>query len=275
MRLFSAKKGNLIDLITSPLFVTIVALGLVGLTILNAVAQVGSSTTFEQKHYSADIALLVDTLYSFRKDINIHYKYTPPQTMAFNIEPHTVTAYTDKKENGNKFYYTQDNLYSNSYGEFPKGTQIVLFRNAQTIGAAKQAPTFETPTICEEQVFSIQGTIGTAEQITSTPTTIFGPTPLIMTQLTKGPSQLIIYTNGKPQTDTTACHIVKQLLQTGISFSSYTILPINSLLSFDEGTKQITKSKEPALLIKLQQEKTTNAIQTATHYAIREALQNE
>jgi hypothetical protein len=276
MKLLSAKKGNVIDLMTSPLFITIVALGIVGLTILNATTKIGSDTTYEQKYYSADAALLIDSLYSVRKDANLHYIYLTPENIGFKIEPHTVTAYTKKDPKGNKFYYTQDTKYVNVPANFDPGKSLIFYRVGNEIGAKEkisEIPKNEPVIICEENLPLINANLADKTQLkTEQIVKLAGPTPLILSEIKKGPSQLIIYTNNKEYANNLACHFSKTLRENKIKFEGYSIVPITPILAFNDATKEITSSKSPAIYIQLQQPELLPGLELVFYDAIQKVV---
>jgi|GEM_PF-6692794 len=278
MKLLLAKRGNVIDLMTSPLFITIVALGLVGLTIFSAITQIGSSTTFEQKSYSADAALLIDSLYAVRKDVNLNYIYLTPENIGFQITPNTIIAYTNKTPEGNKFYYTQDYFYSNTYGNFAPGKPLIFFKIGNKIGATdtiSKVPDNLPVISCDSELPKFEGILAGIEKIGPTSQQIFGQTPLVYAQITQGPSELIIYTNNKKYANALACAIAKSIRNKEINFEGYSIIPITPLLAFDDTTKIITSTQEPAVFVKLQQPKTQYGINVLNAYvydAMKEVL---
>jgi len=276
MKLLSAKKGNVVDLMTSPLFITIVALGIVGLTILNATTKIGSDTTYEQKYYSADAALLIDSIYSVRKDANLYYIYLTPENIGFKIEPHTVTAYTKDASEGNKFYYTQDNKYVNNYGNFEPGTSLLFYRVENQIGMTDKIsniPKNEPVIICEEELPIINANLVDRTQLKTEQTIqLTGPTPLIFAEIKKGPAQLIIYTNNKEYANNLACHFSKKLRENRILFDGYSIVPITSILAFNDATKQITSTEAPSIYIQLQQPELLPGLELVFYDAIQKVV---
>lgn len=273
MKLFLYKRGNVIDLMTSPLFVTIVALGLVGLSILQAATQIGTDTTFEQKYYSADAALLIDSFYALRKDLNINYNYFLPSNFGMNVEPSVVTVYTEKTPHGNKFYFTQDSRYELTGGNFPPGKKKVIYRNGINIGVAEFAPTNNPLMPCEGELPVIIRQSVDVNNFGENPNTIIGPDPLIIFQLVKGPSKLIIYTNDEGYSDILACRIAHNIKNSGISFEEYAVLPvITNVLSYDDGLTKIKSTRDTAVFVKLQQPEINNQIKTAVKYAVEEVM---
>lgn len=276
MKLLSTKKGNVVDLMTSPLFITIVALGIVGLTILNATTKIGADTTYEQKYYSADAALLIDSLYSVRKDANLHYIYLTPENIGFKIEPHTVTAYTKDAPEGNKFYYTQDTKYVNEYRNFAPGISPIFYRIGNQIGVKEKIsdiPKNEPVIICEEDLPAINANLVDRTQLkTEQIVKLAGPTPLIFTEIKKGPSQLIIYTNSKEYANNLACHFSKKLRENRISFEGYSVVPITAILAFNNATKQITSTEAPAIYIQLQQPEILPGLELVFYDAIQKTI---
>ncbi|MBS3148892.1 hypothetical protein J4219_08495 [Candidatus Woesearchaeota archaeon] len=72
------KKGSIIDIVMQPLFVTMVALGIVLVILLRSVYSIGSSTGFEEQFYAVDAALLIDSIQAVRSDANLEVKYGVP-----------------------------------------------------------------------------------------------------------------------------------------------------------------------------------------------------
>jgi len=275
MKLLSAKRGD-IELMIQPLFVIIVALGVVGLTILNATTKIGSDTTYEQKYYSADAALLIDSLYAARKDVNLYYTYPVLTDIGFKIEPNTVTAYTKKDPKGNKFYYTQDTKYVNKYGNFEPGKQVIFYRVGNEIGAKEkisEIPKSEPIINCEENLPLINANLADRTQLkTGQIAKLSGPEPLVFVEIKKGPSQLIIYTNNIGYSNNLACHLSKKLRENGITFESYSIVPIINTLAFNDATKEITSSKSPAIYVQLQQTELLPGLELVFYDAIQKVI---
>lgn len=275
MKLFSDKRGD-IELMIHPLFKIIVAVGIVGLTILSAVTKIGSDTTYQQKYYSADAALLIDSLYAVRKDVNLHYIYSPPKDIGLKIEPHTVTAYTKKDPKGNKFYYTQDTKYINTYGNFEPGKPLIFYRVGNEIGVKEKTseiPNKEPVIICEENLPAINANLVDKSQLkTEQAVKLAGPSPLIIAEIKKGPSQLIIYTNNKEYANNLACQFSKKLRENGITFEGYAIVPITSILAFNDATKELTSSESPAIYIQLQQPELLPGLELVFYDAIQKVV---
>lgn len=259
-----------------PLFLTVLALGVVGLSIFNALIQIGSDTTYEQKYYSADVALLMDSLYAVRNDVNLHYIYLTPENIGFKIEPHTVTAYTKETPEGNKFYYTQDNKYVNNYGNFVPGTPLIFYRVGDQIGVKEKIsdmPKNEPVIICEENLPIINVNLVDRTQLkTEQVVQLTGPTPLTFAEIKKGPSQLIIYTNNKEYANNLACHFSKKLRENRISFDGYSIVPITPILAFNDETRQITSTEAPAIYIQLQQPELLPGLELVFYDAIQKIV---
>lgn len=72
------KKGTIVDIILEPLFVTMVALGIVLVILLRSVYSIGSSTGFEEQFYAVDAALLIDSIQAVRSDANVEVNYGVP-----------------------------------------------------------------------------------------------------------------------------------------------------------------------------------------------------
>jgi len=269
----SNKRGNVVDLMTHPTFVILVALGLVGIAIIQATTEVGSDTTYEQKYYSADAALLMDSLYAVRKDVNLQYTYLLPSNLGLKIENFKATAYTDLKPKGNSFYFTMDTNYEPIIPiTIPIGKTPIFYKNGKKIGITDKKINYEQNIICEENLPAIQTSLIEKSKFkTEQKTNMTGPSPLIIAEITKGPSQLIIYTNNKGYANNLACHFSKKLRENGV-FDGYSIVPITEILTFDDTTKQITSTEEPAIYIRLRQPELLPGINLAVHGAIQQTI---
>lgn len=254
-RLKLNKKGKIVDVMLHPVFVLVVALGVVGLILINTTTEIGSDTTYEQKYYSADAALIIDSLFALRRDVNLQYTYLLPQNLGLKIEDYKATVYTDLKPEGNSFYFTMDSNYQPIIPtKIPPGKTPILYKNDKKIGITDKKINYEQNIICDEELPKIKTDFQvTKEKIGQIPTKILGAEPTIYASVKKGSPQLVIYTNNKGYSNILACKIA-QGIGKGINFEGFSIVPLSSLLIKDEITKNLVENENPAIYLEIQQE---------------------
>ncbi len=134
-------KKAIVDIPLVPLFTLVLVIGLVLPAVIRATTEVGTPMDLAKQYYSADLALLIDSIYAVRPDVNLHYVYLTRKELSHDIQHSKVTIYEETPEDGRTFLYTQDvNVRQNTLS-LSKGTTSVHFyktRDALTIGAMKQ-----------------------------------------------------------------------------------------------------------------------------------------
>jgi hypothetical protein len=77
------KRGGFVGFVLSPMFVTLIALGIVLVYMLWFVGGVGKSTTFEKNFLATDLALLIDTIPAMPQPGNLLVFYNPQRSEKF------------------------------------------------------------------------------------------------------------------------------------------------------------------------------------------------
>ena len=85
------KRGNMIDLILSPMFVVIIVLTLVFLPLLKYATSVGKSAYFEREFYSKDLGLMVSALQAAPNDVTVNYENVRNVNVTF--KPNYIESY--------------------------------------------------------------------------------------------------------------------------------------------------------------------------------------
>ena len=78
------RKGAVVDIVLNPLFVTAVALVVIGGFILRNAYTMGEATELQKAIYATDVAFNIDSIYSVRKDVNFFVEY--PVLAKFGIK---------------------------------------------------------------------------------------------------------------------------------------------------------------------------------------------
>ncbi|MBI5066546.1 hypothetical protein HZA97_10040 [Candidatus Woesearchaeota archaeon] len=106
----NSKKGDVPSFVLTPTFRTLLALGVVLLTLLYFVNGIGGNTKFERQYYSRDIALLIDTVLSLPGNSNILYSYDKPESetkFTLKVDKEKVTM-KDVGENYFPYFLKKD-----------------------------------------------------------------------------------------------------------------------------------------------------------------------
>ncbi|MCX6709282.1 MAG: hypothetical protein NTW67_06590 [Candidatus Woesearchaeota archaeon] len=129
------KKANIMEIVLSPPFMTVLALGLVGLTIFNAIVEVGTNKAYDEKIFSARNAMTRDALQAISKDTNAIIEIKIPEGMGLEIGQHQARAAFGAA--GHTFYYTKSPDYLLLDAEFdPKknNSPLAHYKIGNTIG---------------------------------------------------------------------------------------------------------------------------------------------
>jgi len=133
------------DLVLTPAFITVVALGFVGLTILNAAYSVTSSLEYDEKFYSADNGLTIAALYASPKDVNFYTTYDLPVYFGMNVTSHKVTIFGDDGSY-QTFFFEESPLYKMKYKDFAlEIDKFIYYKSGNTLGveSKKRNPNFK------------------------------------------------------------------------------------------------------------------------------------
>ncbi len=240
------KRANILDLVLQPLFVTIVALGMVLLMILSSIHDIQSSTAYEKRFYAADAALLIDSLFALPKDANVETKYILPD-FGLKAEHNTVTILPDERQN---FYFTGDSLYSFRAAEFPEKTGTLLFyKTGNTVGIEKSSfnPNFNMP-YCEPVEGKLKATVDYRATIGNIPALIIAGDALASIRLNSGGEQIVkIYVNSVKESEQIACYLSREFSDT---FGTNTaVIPVNTQLLAVDDPRIMLKGTTPAFFI--------------------------
>ena len=91
------KRGNLTELVLSPMFVVLIVLGLVFFPLLKYATSVGQSSFFEREFYAKDLGLMIsafqaapnNVIVNYERVRNVNVSFTPNyiESFAYNIDP--------------------------------------------------------------------------------------------------------------------------------------------------------------------------------------------
>ncbi|VVB81068.1 Uncharacterised protein [uncultured archaeon] len=250
------RRASVPDIILSPTFTTVIALGLVGLIILSSIYKLGSSTEFEKQIFSADIALLADSLYAVRPDVNLIIEYPAPTQFGIKIEPRLVTVYQEKPEDGKSFWYNEDKAYQFKYGAFPpkrKTPKITFFKQGNTLGVLTTNINTATP-YCEirpHQKTSARIDYPAIAGIGQQPVDVATGNVQITAQALQGNPTATLYVNSNPESAQLACQIAQALFEE-FPMEGYAIIPLNpELLSPDDPRLKTAQNQNIAVFIEL------------------------
>ncbi len=244
------------DIVLSPLFTTVVALGLVGLIILRSIYGLGSANEFEKQKTADDIGLLADSLYAVRPDANFVVNYEAPIQFGITMDPKLVTVYEKEPKDGKIFWFTEDKAYPFSYGNFPprrKDPNIRFFKEGNRLGVLPPGVmvNLATPT-CSKRAhpkLPAKMDLSTLANLGTGTVEIATGSIMINARGAQGPPLLKLYVNNNPESAYLACSIAQSLFS-AIPFEGYAIIPINpELLAPDDPRKVIVGSKDLAVFI--------------------------
>lgn len=250
------RRANVIDIMLSPAFTTVIALMLVGMLMYSAVSKVGSSTEFEKQIFATDIGLLADSLYAVRPDVNLITEYTAPSQFGIKIEPRQVTVYEEKPEDGKIFWFNEDKNYKFNYGNFlPKRStpQLTFFKQGNTLGVQTGTVNLATPycEIRQHPKTSAKIDYAAISGISQQPIEMLTGDALVTVQGLQGSPTAIIYINNNPESAQLACQIAKGLFEE-FPLEGYAILPLNpKVLSPDDPRLKTAQSQNLAVYIEL------------------------
>ena len=123
------------ELTLSPAVVTIFALGVVGLTLLNAIAELGTTKDYDEKVYATRNALIRDALQAVPKDTSVQTEITIPKGLGLEIEQHKARAAYGIE--GYTFYYTKNFDYTLLNADFDQkknNSPLIHYKTGNTIG---------------------------------------------------------------------------------------------------------------------------------------------
>ncbi len=260
------KKANIMDIVLTPTFVTIVALGIVLLTLINAIYGITSSLEFERRFYAVDTALLLESLMALPKEANVAIDYSWPINFGLNITAHKVRVYGGGEK---EFEYTVDPLYAVLYKDFKpskENSELTFYKTGNIIGIERKK---DLPDIsgyyCERQTMpKLNAVIDYHATIETTPTTIMTGDATISAQLNPTGDKLVkIYINPTPQSEQLACLMAQTFKrETGLQTA---IIPVNTNFLAVGDPRLTLSTTQPALFV-LAQGLPDNAATKATIY---------
>lgn len=244
------RKGAVVDIVLNPLFVTAVALVVIGGFILRNAYTMGEATELQKAIYATDVAFNLDSLYSVRKDVNFFVEYPVLAKFGIKIGPKLVTVYETKPEDGKIFWFNEDRGYDFVYGEFKpkrKTPAIRFFKEGNKLGVLKRARiNFATP-MCEERLHTKRTAVADYTVLASLgqqPVDIVTGEVLITADASQGIPSLTIYVNSNPESAQMACEIAQELFKT-LPLKEYAIMPLNpELLGKDDTRLTVAQSKD-------------------------------
>ncbi|MBW2978752.1 N-acetylmuramoyl-L-alanine amidase [Candidatus Woesearchaeota archaeon] len=110
--MFSSKKGEAVDILMHPVFITFVALAVL-LYLLWFVHGIGSESVFEKKFLAEDIALTIDSLLAARGNVVVYYQpqkqdYVPEFNYYFKKNQVIVHEDEVPESSAGRFFFTSD-----------------------------------------------------------------------------------------------------------------------------------------------------------------------
>lgn len=244
------KRANVMDLVLQPLFVTIVALGIVLLILLSSINDIKSSTTYEKKFYSADMALLIESMFALPKDINAEMKYSFPAEFGMTVENNAVKILPEEAK---LFYFTEDPLYrlqTISLQPSKIATTLLFYKAGNNVGIDNRASFSPNPNsqYCEYPAPSLKLTVDYRATISDKPTLIVTGDALLSARLnTSGEAIAKIYISPVKGSEQIACIISQEIINNiGINTA---IIPVNTQLLSADDARIMLQGAAPALYI--------------------------
>jgi len=244
------KRASVMDLVLQPLFVTIVALGIVLLMILSSIYDIQSSTAYEKKFYSADIALLIDSLFALPKDTNLEMEYIFPADFGMTAEHNTVTILPDEGQN---FHFTDDSLYNlvtTSFQPSKSATQLLFYKAGNTVGVDNRktfSPNLDSQYCEYAEPRKLKAIVDYRATIGPTPTLVVTGEALLSARLNPGGETIAkIYINPLSESEQIACLLSREIIEIGINTA---IIPVNTQLLAADDPRNMLKGATPALFV--------------------------
>ncbi len=241
------KRATIMDILLTPTFVTIVALGFVLLTLLGAIYRITSPTEYEENYYAAETALLITAEYALRKDANIAVQHQLEPKFGLNISSHKVKAYT-KQSLGAEFLFDESPQYTLIYKTFPPTDiprRLVFYRTGNKAGVENGsiAPNLNTP-YCEREILPRLNVEFPRVVIGNQSTNLATGDAIINGRLTPGTPEVKLYINPRKESEQIACKI-SQLMDAW----PVTIIPVNTKLIAQDNPLKTLDTTKPAIFI--------------------------
>ncbi len=227
-------KKAIAEYVLNPTFVTIIALGIVGLTIFNSVVEIGTSKAYDEKVYATRNALIRDALQALPKDINAQAEITIPEKLGLEIDQHSMRAYFIQP--GHTFYYTKSQDYILLDAKFDpekNNSPLLHYKTGNTIGTISKGlnpnliPNLLIPYCPETRQYNVQIDKQAILNYGTTPVRLMtGEITIDAVQGTGTKPTLKIYTNTNQEA---ACHIIQNILQE-FPIKGAAIIPVNKEL---------------------------------------------
>lgn len=240
-----------------PLFVTVVALGLVLATMLTNIYSLRDSTLLAQRTLVTDVALTLDSLGALPRDANLNIEYHLPYNFTIDAkrEESIVRVYSEKPKDGETFIYTEDPQYRYQFTKLTGPATITLYKNGNTIGMTDKNIIFKR--YCEPLDFRItlakadlpQGNtaLGTTY---STLAAVHVPEPSDATIILvpkQEASSLKAYVNND-KAARIACHLLNNILSK-VPYQQHGIIPVNPALLPPDHPRKALATEQPTILI--------------------------
>ncbi len=235
------KRGNILDIVLTPTFVTVVALGFVGLTILNAIYGVTSSDEYSGRFYSADVALKIKALYGVPKDVNVFSQYELPEGFGIDVSPNTVMV-TASDETRHRFTFEEDVLYDFNHGMFANAS-FVMFKSGNEMGVSANEPNLNA-IYCEPKAYPRLAVDIRRVAVGSTTEQLVSGGASVFAKLTEG-DMVKLYVYPSEESEYLACLVSQEVAKRLDVVTA--IIPINLALS--AGEKPLLLASSPSVLI--------------------------
>lgn len=257
------------DIMLTPTFVIIIAIGIVLISLLGAVYKIGQAEDYTTRFYAMDIALLLDSLQAVPKGINLELEYVLPPQHGLDIEPTKVTITSSVKKS---FYFTEDSYYTAPRVTYPATNEsktYTFYRAGNDIGIMTEG----TPNLynyyCEptDYHFSIQQTQAI---IKDEPEQLITGGVILTAHQEPGQDLAKIYINGNPASQHIACTIAKQL--STLYTMPVSIIPVNPAFLPKDDTLSTLNTLKPALHVAIQGLPTSTQTRSTITHAINQGV---
>jgi len=246
------------DIVLSPLFVTVVALGLVGLTMFNAINELGTSKVYDEKFYAVRNGLVRDAIQSIPKDTNLQVEVTIPDGFGFEFKKHYSRVY-HRKDEGYKFYNTHSIPYKFTSTSFKSGTErkpeknnpLIHYRIGNRIGIESlgQNPSFKPDLripYCEKSDKRLRVSFEEGRKnildFSSVPVKLVEGDVSIFVQSGNNPQPILkIYVSPTSESAHIACFIIQNMFEVFPQLKGAASIPVNvDLVPNTDFRKQLT-----------------------------------
>lgn len=267
MKLLSRRRGNVVDIVLHPLFVTVVAIGIVMVIVFGKIYLLGSSQEFERQYAATDLGLLIDSLYAVRPDVNFYISDALPKGIGFKLDKNLVTVYSsspEDAEDAKSFWFTEDPVYKLSYGNFPPQKSNILITRFVRFGhnlvpLAKGAvlPDMAVP-YCEK-VPEMSLALARTYDFSNQPTTLVSGDALMKVVVSNGEKNIAkVFVNQNPLSAQMACKLLEKMVPE-LGLEGFAIVPVNPIfVSPEDVLYEVASATVPAMLVVVTQKGLSN-----------------